>query len=153
MAFIALPNDAGWLGFRNVKTVDNQKVQSGDESLATALQAPSYDAARSLLNASAAQNLGLPRTSNLPNLPLEFLHQRNRKRLVARLDAAERIRGVETTQVVFTERTTPSLIQSPFGIDMPSVIRAWVDRERALVASRGEDVQSLVFAGGQHHAG
>lgn len=127
VAFIALPNEAGWLGFRNVKTVNNLKVKSGEESLTAALQASSYDAARSLLNASAAHNLGLPRTTNLPNLPLEFLHQRNRKRLVARLDAVERIRGVETTPVVFIERMTPSLIQSPFGMDMPSVIRAWVD--------------------------
>jgi hypothetical protein len=132
VAFIALPNDAGWLGFRSVKTVDNRKVDAPDQSLKAALQIGSYDAARSLLNDSAAQNLGLPRTTNLPNLPLEFLHLRNRKRLVAQLDAVERIRGVETTQVVFSERTTPSLIQSPFGTDMPSVIRAWIDRDGRL---------------------
>jgi hypothetical protein len=133
VAFIALPNNAGWLGFRNVKTVNNRKVDSRDESLNAALKTGSYDAARSLLNASAAQNLGLPRTTNLPNLPLEFLHERNRKRLVARLDAVERIRGVETVQVVFIERLTPSLIQTPFGMDMPSVIRAWIDRNGRLL--------------------
>lgn len=132
VAFIALPNDAGWLGFRNVKTVDNRKIDSRDEALKAALQAGSYDAARSLLDASAAHNLGLPRTSNLPNLPLEFLHQRNRKRLAARMDVAERIRGVDTMQVVFIEQTTPSLIQTPFGTDMPSVVRAWIDRNGRL---------------------
>jgi hypothetical protein len=133
VAFVALPNDAGWLGFRNVKTVDNRKVDSPDRSLKAALQTGSYDAARSLLNASAEQNLGLPRTTNLPNLPLEFLHQRNRKRLEARLDAVERMRGVDTTQVVFTERASPSLIQTPFGQDMPSVVRAWIDRTGRLL--------------------
>ena len=132
VAFVALPNGAGWLGFRNVKTVNNRKVDARDQSLKTALQTGSYDAARSLLSASAEQNLGLPRTTNLPNLPLEFLHQRNRKRLVARLDAVERVRGVDTTQVVFIERMTPSLIQTPFGMDMPSVIRAWIDRHGRL---------------------
>jgi hypothetical protein len=142
VAFVALPNGAGWLGFRNVKTVDNLKVQSGDRSLTTALQASSYDAARSLLNASAAQNLGLPRTTNLPNLPLEFLHQRNRKRLVPRLDGAERIRGVDTTQIVFIERMTPALIQTPDGADMPSVVRAWIDHQGRLLRAEVRTFQA-----------
>jgi hypothetical protein len=142
VAFVALPNDAGWLGFRNVKTVDNLKVQSGDRSLTAALQVSSYDAARSLLNASAAQNLGLPRTTNLPNLPLEFLHQRNRKRLVSRLDVAERIRGIDTTQVVFIERMTPALIQTPDGADMPSIVRAWIDRNGRLLRAEVSTFQA-----------
>jgi hypothetical protein len=142
VAFVALPNDAGWLGFRNVKTVNNLKVQSGDRSLTAALQASSYDAARSLLNTSAAQNLGLPRTTNLPNLPLEFLHQRNRKRLVSRLDVAERIRGVDTTQVVFVERMTPALIQTPDGADMPSVVRAWIDHKGRLLRAEVSTFQA-----------
>jgi hypothetical protein len=133
VAFVALPNDAGWLGFRNVKTVNNLKVQSTGRSLTAALQASSYDAARSLLNTSAAQNLGLPRTTNLPNLPLEFLHQRNRNRLVSRLGGTERIRGVDTTQIVFIERMTPALIQTPDGADMPSIVRAWIDRNGRLL--------------------
>jgi len=142
VAFVALPNDAGWLGFRNVKTVNNLKVQSSDRSLTAALQASSYDAARSLLNASAAQNLGLPRTTNLPNLPLEFLHQRNRKRLVSRLDGAERVRGVDTTQVVFIERMTPALIQTPDGADMPSIVRAWIDRKGRLLRAEVSTFQA-----------
>jgi hypothetical protein len=142
VAFVALPNDAGWLGFRNVKTVNNLKVQSGDRSLTAALQVSSYDAARSLLNASAAQNLGLPRTTNLPNLPLEFLHQRNRKRLVPRLDAAERIRGIDTMQVVFIERMTPALIQTPDGADMPSIVRAWIDRQGRLLRAEVSTFQA-----------
>ena len=142
VAFVALPNDAGWLGFRNVKTVNNLKVQAGDRSLTAALQASSYDAARSLLNASAAQNLGLPRTTNLPNLPLEFLHQRNRQRLVPRLDAAERIRGVDTAQVVFVERMSPALIQTPDGADMPSVVRAWIDSQGRLLRAEVSTFQA-----------
>ena len=142
VAFVALPNDAGWLGFRSVKTVNHVKVQSGDRSLTAALQASSYDAARSLLNASAEQNLGLPRTTNLPNLPLEFLHQRNRKRLVARLDVAERIRGVDTTQIVFIERMTPALIQTPDGADMPSIVRAWIDRKGRLLRAEVSTFQA-----------
>ena len=78
VAFIALPQDAGWLGFRHVKSVNNKPVALTGESLAASLTTEKLDAARALLRASARHNLGLARTTNLPNLPLEFLHARNR---------------------------------------------------------------------------
>jgi hypothetical protein len=128
VAFIALPQDAGWLGFRHVKTVNNKPVALADASLGASLTKSGLAGARDLLNASAAHNLGLPRTTNLPNLALEFLHSRNRKRLLARGDGRDRVRGVLTTRVVFLERMSPTLIRNPeTGADMPSVVRAWVD--------------------------
>lgn len=128
VAFIALPEDAGWLGFRHVKTVNNKPVALANASLGTSLTRSRLDGARDLLSASAAHNLGLPRTTNLPNLPLEFLHQRNRKRLLARLDGRERLRGVDSVRLVLLERMTPTLIRNPnTDADMPAVIRAWVD--------------------------
>jgi hypothetical protein len=127
VAFIALPENAGWLGFRHVKAVNNKPVALGDSSLTASLRSPGFDMARSLLNASAHHNLGLPRTTNLPNLPLEFLHQRNRRRLLPRADGRERVRGVDTVRLLFLERMTPTLIKNPNGSDMPSVVRAWVD--------------------------
>ena len=127
VAFIALPN-GGWLGFRHVKTINNVTVKDSDTSLAGALQKTALDSARELLESSAAHNLGLPRTTNLPNLPLEFLHVRNRKRLLPRIDGEDTVRGVRTVRLVLLERMTPSLIRNPTtGNDMPSVIRAWVD--------------------------
>ncbi len=128
VAFIALPNDAGWLGFRHVKSEGNKPVALADASLASTLQAPGLDAARELLNASARHNLGLPRTTNLPNLPLEFLRAHNRKRLLVRADGRDTVRGVRTLRLVFLERLTPTLITNPTtSADMPSVIRAWVE--------------------------
>lgn len=126
VAFIALPDDSGWLGFRHVKSVDRKEV-SEDLSLTTVLSVKGFDGGRTLLAASAAHNLGLPRTTNLPNLPLEFLHRRNRYRLVMRMDGNERILGVNATRVVFHEKVTPTLIVNPQGGDMPSTIRAWID--------------------------
>jgi len=133
VAFIALPENAGWLGFRHVKSVNRKPIADGDQSLATALARSSYEAARELLSGSAAHNLGLPRTTNLPNLPLEFLHQRNRKRLVARFDGFERIGAATTTRIAFIERMTPTLIRNPDGQDMPSTIRAWIDSSGAVL--------------------
>lgn len=127
VAFVALPGDAGWLGFRHVKTVDNQPVEFANASLSAALKADGFDDARRLLAESAQHNLGLPRTTNLPNLPLEFLHLRNRRRLLPRLDGTETIRGTRASRIVFIERVTPTLIRNPNGDDMPSVIRAWID--------------------------
>jgi len=128
VAFITLPNDTGWLGFRHVTAVDDRSVDQGKASLGSALQVRGYDAARALLNASAEHNLGLPRTTNLPNLPLEFLHQRNRKRLMARLDGRETVRGVNAVRIVLLERITPTVIRNPnTNADMPSVVRAWIN--------------------------
>jgi len=127
VAFVALPGNAGWLGFRHVKAVDNQPVEFANASLSAALKADGFDDARRMLAESAQHNLGLPRTTNLPNLPLEFLHVRNRRRLLPRLDGQETVRGTRTTRLVFVERMTPTLIRNPNGDDMPSVIRAWID--------------------------
>lgn len=126
VAFVALPQGSGWLGFRQVKSVDQKPVIEG-ESLTALLSASGFDRARILIETSAAHNLGLPRTTNLPNLPLEFLHRRNRHRLVARLDGRERMLGVSAVRVVLHEKVTPTLIVSPSGGDMPSTIRAWID--------------------------
>ena len=127
VAFVGLPDNAGWLGFRHVKKVNNRAVKDSETSLASALASQGYGAARRLLLEGAKHNLGLARTTNLPNLPLEFLHQRNRKRLMPRLDGVERVRGTDSVKVEFVERLTPTLIGNPNGNDMPSVIRAWVD--------------------------
>jgi hypothetical protein len=128
VAFITLPQNVGWLGFRHVKTVDTRPVELADASLTLALATPGLERARKLLEASAQHNLGLPRTTNLPNLPLEFLHRRNRQRFVVRADGQETVRGMRTSRVVFLERLTPSLIQNrETGGDLPSVIRAWID--------------------------
>ena len=95
---------------------------------------------RLLLQESARHNLGSPRTTNLPNLPLEFLHPRNRHRLHQRIDADEKIRGIETTLLVLQEHSTPTIIQRPEGGDMQSLVRAWVETEdRAPDSRRGQD--------------
>jgi len=138
VAFIALPADAGWLGFRHVMRVDGRNITEGVASLARALQVPGLKTARDLLEASAQFNLGLPRTTNLPNLPLEFLHQRNRTRFSVRVEGREKVREEVTTRIVFNEAVSPTLIRSTDGDrDMPSVVHAWV-RERTGELLRAE---------------
>ena len=128
VAFIALPASVGWMGFRHVKTVNTSPVELADASLTVALGTPGLERARPLLSQSAKHNLGLPRTTNLPNLPLEFLHRRNRQRFVIRADGQEAVRGITTSRLVFLERMTPTIIQNrETGTDIPAVVRAWID--------------------------
>ena len=130
VAFIGLPGGAGWLGFRRVVNVNGKALADSGPSLAVLLTdgaSDDYDQARLLLSESARHNLGGARTTNLPNLPLEFMHPRNRHRLHHRLDGMEKIRGISTARMVFEEHSTPTMIQRPEGGDMQSLISAWVE--------------------------
>jgi hypothetical protein len=153
VAFIGLPGNAGWLGFRHVVKM-NGKTQPGagkplGEILADGAK-NEYEQARLLLAESAKLNLGMPRTTNLPNLPLEFLHPRNRRRFAHRDDGREKIRGLETMRMVLNETASPSIIQRPEGGDVPSTVTAWVESSsgrliRAEVRSRDARIGVLPF--------
>ncbi len=130
VAFVSLPGGVGWLGFRRVISANRKKLADAGPSLGALLgdgATDDYDQARLLLQDSARHNLGLPRTTNLPNLPLEFLHPRNRHRLHHRVDGTEKIRGLATTRLVFQEHSTPTIIQTPEGGDMQSLVIGWVE--------------------------
>lgn len=153
VAFISLPGNAGWLGFRRVLRVNNKEVKDKGTPLAALLTdgaSDDYDQARLLLTDSASANLGSPRTTNLPNLPLEFLHPRNRHRLHHRVDGHEKIRGIETTRMIFEEHSTPTIIQRPEGGDMQSLVTAWIETStgrliRAQVKTRDSRIGVLPF--------
>jgi hypothetical protein len=153
VAFIGLPGDVGWLGFRRVTKVNGKPLSDAGPSLAVVLSdgaKDDYDQARLLLGQSAEHNLGFPRTTNLPNLPLEFLHPRNRHRLHHRVDGMERIRGVQTARLVFDEHSTPTIIRRPDGGEMRSLITAWVEPDtgrllRAQVKTRDARIGVLPY--------
>lgn len=153
VAFIGLPGNAGWLGFRRVVMVNGKRLADAGPSLSVLLTdgaTDDYDQARLLLTESARHNLGGARTTNLPNLPLEFLHPRNRHRLHHRLDGMEKIRGVNAARMVFEEHSTPTIIQRPEGGDMQSLISAWVEPDtgrllRAQVKTRDARIGVLPF--------
>jgi len=130
VAFIELPGGNGWLGFRDVRTVNGRQVRAAGPSLAELLlkgNADDYQQARALLLASARHNLGDPRTTNLPTLPLELLHHRHRWRYDARIEGNDRVEGRRTTMVVLTERSTPSLIRRGDGGDLMTRVVGWIE--------------------------
>jgi hypothetical protein len=130
VAFVDLPGDAGWLGFRDVRTVSGKDVRAPGPSLADVLirsGSDNYQQARALLLAGARHNLGEPRTTNLPTLPLELLSRRQRWRYDIRLEAYERVERLRTARVLLEERSTPSLVRRGDGGDLMARVVGWVE--------------------------
>jgi hypothetical protein len=116
VAFVALPGGAGWLGYRDVLRRNGRALRRTGPPLSALLavdRTESQDRARALLIASAAHNLGAPRTINLPTLPLEFLHARNMHRLTltAATPQPEGQGECRGHRLEFRETSLPTLIQ------------------------------------------
>lgn len=130
VAFIDLPADAGWLGFRDVRTVSNKSVREPGPSLAEVLMKSGeakFEQARALLLAGARHNLGEPRTTNLPTLPLELLRHRHRFRYDVRIEGYDKAEGRRTAMVVLDEESTPSLIRRGDGGDLMTRVVGWIE--------------------------
>jgi len=130
VAFVALPADAGWLGFRRVLRMGDRSVDDRTGSLKDVLTTgpqSEYAKAREMLAESARYNLGEARTTNLPNLPLEMLHPRNAKRFSVRIAGKEKIHGKNTTLLVFVETVAPTIVTATDGGNMRSIVKAWVE--------------------------
>ncbi len=130
VAFVSLPANAGWLGFRDVLRVKGKPVKRRTRSLADLLvleTADARDRALALLLESARHNLGAPRTINLPSLPLELLHLRNQARFVIDRATRDRTGDCDALRLDLVETVTPTLIQRPEGGNMPSRVAAWVE--------------------------
>lgn len=132
VAFVSLPGNAGWLGYRDVRAVNTKAVGRSGPPLASLLNASSDDGrerAMALLLEGARHNLGAPRTINLPSLPLELLHLRNQARFVITGSGRERSGDCHAVRLDLEETVRPTLIQRPDGGNMPSRVSAWVDPE------------------------
>lgn len=130
VAFVPLPGGAGWLGYRDVRKVNDRPVRRSGPPLEELLRLGSTDArerAIALLLEGAKHNLGAPRTINLPNLPLELLHSRNQERFTITGTYRDRTGDCDALRLDFEEMTRPTVIQRPEGGDMPSRIAAWVE--------------------------
>jgi hypothetical protein len=130
VAFVGLPGNAGWLGFRRTVSVNGKRVADTEQTLSDALTdgaRDEYRRAQQLLTDSARHNLGAGRTTNLPNLPLELLHRRHRHRFLIRVDGMEKIRGAMTARLMLDEQGSPTLIRSLDGDDLLSLVIAWVE--------------------------
>lgn len=132
VAFVPLPGNVGWLGYRDVVQIGGRPVRRVGPSLVDLLKAQTDDSrerAMTLLLESAKHNLGAARTINLPSLPLELLHPRNQARFVISAHEMARTDHCVAMRLMLEETVTPTIIQNPGGGNMPSRVFAWVDPE------------------------
>jgi hypothetical protein len=134
IAFTRLPGGGSWLGYRNVLVVDGKPV-GNDERLQNLLTRGADEKKRAvdLAFASARFNLGTSRTTNMPTLPLEFVHPRHRKRLTYKLHGIERVNGRQLRRVSFEEHLRPTLIRDPDGGDLWSRGSIWIEESTSRI--------------------
>jgi hypothetical protein len=135
IAFLRLPGNFEWLGFRHAKIVDRQPVGANGPSLSELLATNTADTlaqATLLVNESSKYNLGNPRTTNMPNLPLELLNRRYRHRYTSKLDGRERVRGRAVDVVALEEIGPPPIVYSG-GYDLRCLGRAWIDTQSGVL--------------------
>jgi hypothetical protein len=128
IAFVRLPAGLEWLGFRNVQRLDGKPL-IGVKPLAELLATTSADGLKQasiLVNESAKYNLGNPRTTNMPNLPLELLNRKYRHRYNTSYTGRSQLRGHATDEVELVEIGEDPIIYNE-GRQMKTRVRAWID--------------------------
>lgn len=129
VAFLRLPGDAEWYGFRRTTLVDRRPLADLHQSLANLLSIGSTDTlaqAQLLVVQSSEHNLGLPRTINVPTLPLELLSGRYRHRFEVKFAGKEKLRGRSVNVIDLIELGPEPIIYNG-GYPLQSRLRAWVD--------------------------
>lgn len=130
VAFARLPGDVSWIGFRRVIKVDGRPVSSSQQTLAGLLALGPDDRlaqAQLLVIQSSEHNLGLARTINMPNLPLELLQAKYRSRFSVSMGDSDQLRGRRTVELRFQELAPPSIVAYGERRDLLSELRVWAD--------------------------
>ncbi len=135
----------GWLAYRDVIEVNGKPVPDRKDRLQALFRAdvPDVEAAKKITAESARYNVGpVTRTFNVPTSTLFFFDPAHLSRFSFQRSGTERVDGVETWKVDFTETHKPSLITTSAGGDIPATGTLWIDptdgsvlRTRLVVAS------------------
>jgi hypothetical protein len=121
----------GWLGLRDVLSVDDRSIPDREQRLQDLFRSPSAQGiqqARRIARQNARFNVGrIQRTINDPAVVLELLDGRNAARMRFTKTSEATVNGVKVWAVAFSERRRPTLIQNSSGRDQPAKGTAWVD--------------------------
>ena len=128
---LMVKSEGGFLvPYRDVAAVDGRPVKDRDAramQLFTSGGAPSTATLRRITEEGARHNLGnVRRTVNIPTMALLVLHPKHIGRFDFELAGNERVDGVDTTVVRFSEKRTPTFIHTGRGDDVFSNGRLWV---------------------------
>ena len=135
IAFLRLPGDGPWIGYRLVYEVNRRKVTAQRARLEALLTGTADDRARGVAIAqeSARHNVGFARTTNVPLLALELVHPRHRSRFTFSMGGIERVDKRQLRRIDFVEQGSPTIIQTGRGLDLPSRGNIWIEEETGRV--------------------
>jgi hypothetical protein len=135
VAFMRLPGDGEWLGFRDVKKKNWKPIAGDGPSMIELLASPAGNVSRAVAvaRASARHNLGFARTINTPTTPLDIIHPRHRQAHRFELRGGTIVRRRPVVEIGFEETSRPTLLREPSGADLISRGRIWVDRTTGAV--------------------
>jgi hypothetical protein len=135
VGFIRLPGNAEWLGFRDVRKVDNRTVRTKGLTVGDVLASGKdvVTQARVIANASAHHHLGLPRTVNVPTAALDVIHPSHFGAVQFKLDEPDTIRGKRMVVLNFLETGRPTMVREPSGEYLVSSGRVWVEAGTGVV--------------------
>jgi hypothetical protein len=127
---------AEWVAFRDVFDVDGAPVRDRDARLQRLFVEGVGDPvtqARSILTESARYNIGaVDRNINVPTMALTYLRESNQWRSTLTTAGREKIEGVNTQIVAFSETATPTVVRAGAS-DLPARGRFWIDPESGRV--------------------
>ncbi len=127
IGFLRLPGGGPWLAQRSVRAIDGVAVPDGVAALDAMLAMTGDDRlvrARAIAEGNARHNLGLPRTTNVPTLPLELLARRHASNVLVSLERQET--GGGTATLVVREREPGQIVLHENGRFNRTVTRAWI---------------------------
>jgi hypothetical protein len=121
----------GWLGLRDVLSVDGRSIPDREQRLQDLFTSPSargIQQARRIAQQNARFNVGrIQRTINDPAVVLELLDGRNATRMRFKRIEETITNGTNVWAVTFVERRRPTIIQTSEGRDQPARGTASID--------------------------
>jgi len=137
----------GWLGYRDVIEMDGKPIADRRNRLQALFQsgAPDLQAARLIADESARYNIGpVSRNFNVPTTTLFFFPKQTVPRFTFRRTGRDRIDGVDTVIIDFSEERTPTLIMNAStGKDVPSSGTLWVNPVDGVVVRTRLELRDL----------
>jgi hypothetical protein len=128
VAFWRLPGEREWFGVRHVRRIDGKDVDARGLVEVLSNARPDLDkVAREIVDASSRHNLGEHRTVNMPTVPLELLHPRNRAKVQLQVGRGVHLNGARTTQITYREIGEGGLIRDRAQRPMRSSGSVWVE--------------------------
>jgi hypothetical protein len=135
VGFLRLPGGVEWLGFRDVRRVNDRAVAEKHQRIAELLAStPNVMVqARAIADASASHNLGMPRTTNVPTAALEMIHPRNHAAYEFSVRGTDSVRRTSVAVIGFTETRRPPIVRSLGGQELVSRGRIWIEPQSGTI--------------------